>query len=154
MTNSNHRADVPLPDDLAALEKALAERSTPGPARGLREQVMAAVGRELKQRGQGNGRRPLWQWLAASAAAVLVAVNFSTSVINNMDLRLAKNARPIEIDAAARQLQALAPGLSPEDARRHAFLLGAGARVTPAPYGRPTLDQFLQPRDRESWDMH
>jgi hypothetical protein len=154
MTLSNHQANAPLPDDLAALERALAERPTSSPARGLREQVMAAVRIELCQRGHRNGRRQLWQWLAASAAAVLVAVNFSTSVINNMDWRLAKRAEPVAIDAAARQLQALAPGLSPEDARRHAFLLGAGARTAPAPYGRPTLDQFLQQRERESWDMH
>lgn len=152
MTHLNHQPDVPLPDDLAALERALAERSAPDPAPTLRKQAMAAVRRELG--GQRNGRQPLWRWLAASAAAVLVAMNFSTSVINNMDWRLARSAEPVGVDAAARQLQALAPGLSPADARRHALLLGAAARTAPAPYGRPTLDQFLQPRERKSWDTH
>jgi len=154
MTHSNHRLDAALPEDLAAVERALIERSEAPVPRDFRERVMAAVRHELTRPVPRNGRRALWKWLAASAAAVLIAVNFSTSVINNMDWRLATSASSIEIDLAARQLQGLAPGLSPEDARRHAMLLDAGARAAPAPYGRPSLDHFLQQRERESWDMH
>ena len=138
MSPSDNGAEFGLPADLAALERQLAERGRTTPPE-LRQRVLAAIRREFNARDCGN-RRPLrWQWLAASAAAVLVAINFAASVINNMDWRLAEGVVSGEIAAAIQRVQALAPELSPHEVRRQSLLLRAGARAAPAPYGRSTL---------------
>ena len=154
MTPSPNGADLRLPDDLAALERRLAERIPAATPTGLRERVLAAVRRELPTHDQGNHRRLGWRWLAGSAAAVLVALNFSNSIVNNMDWRLTECIETVEIAAAVQRVHALAPELSPQDARRHALLLRAGAHAAPAPHGSSSLVRILQQREHESWDMH
>jgi hypothetical protein len=142
--------DFPLRDDLAALERQLALRTMPEPT-GLRGKTLAAVRSEL---ARPYAVRLGWRWLAGAAAAVLVGVNFSTSVIHGMDWRLAGGIGPGEVAATARQMQLLAPELPPREALRQAVLLKAGSRGVPAPAGPASLDRVLQQRERETWDTH
>jgi hypothetical protein len=139
MSPSDNGAEFGLPADLAGLERQLAERSRGTAPPELRQRVLAALRRESSKLDNRN-RRPLrWQWLAASAAAVLVAINFAASVINNMDWRLAEGVASGEIAGAIERVRALAPELSSHEVRRQALLLRAGTRAAPAPYGRSAL---------------
>jgi hypothetical protein len=64
----------PLPEELAALERALVESSSTEPPAELRGRVLAATSGALGRSPNGVMGRP-WRWLAV-AAAVLVWLNF------------------------------------------------------------------------------
>src|SRR5437899_3289257 len=94
----------PFPDDLAELEGRLARRLPEPP--GLRARVLAAVRRELRP-------QPYWRFAVAVAAAVLVWINFSTSLINSMDWHLNVGVDRGDLDKAARRLAELMPDMPP-----------------------------------------
>jgi len=73
-----------------------------------------------------------WQ-LAALAAAVLLAINFSMSVANDADFHLQARTERASVTATAAELRRLAPELSEDEALRHALVLWAGAATVAAP---------------------
>jgi hypothetical protein len=137
-----------LPPELAALERALAAPG-PLPGAGMRQRVLAAVGRELAQHphastlegGTHTGSAPTvpqamptWQYLAALAACVLLALN--ASVVFNT------SGRTIETPAAAIVLTA--------DDLKLAAELGLSERelrlsFLAAPVGRPVPTAAYRP---------
>src|SRR5688572_14666561 len=117
-----------LPPDLAALERELAARDRPGPSAPLRGRVLAAVARELRR----GGRRPAWRPAWAAAAALLWA-NFSMSVANNTDWRLAGGPDGARLEATAGRIRALAPELPEREIYRQALAAQARSRLAPAP---------------------
>lgn len=155
MSHSRDNNETSWPADLADLERRLADRVRQEPAPNLRRSVRAAVARELDRHVGEMAKRLRWRRLAAAAAVVLVWLNFSTSVVNNMDWRFRGDNGRTQIAAAARHVSELAPELSKHDALRQAMLLEAGLRAAPAPYGRASLDRFLKNQQKElgSWDI-
>jgi hypothetical protein len=136
-----------LPPDLLDLEHRLANRAGATPT-ALRARILAALGREASRPTPDSG----WRWLLATAALVLVALNFTMSVVANMDWRAARPLPAGDVEAAARQIQGLAPEMSRQDAYRQAIVLRAGARMAPGP--APSWQQVLKQKERTIWDMH
>jgi hypothetical protein len=145
-----------LPDDLAALERELSagQRTGDGDVRRgrvLRDRVLRAMARESGRRGPVSRR-----WLAAAAAAVLVWMNLSMSVVNNTDggLRrgmaqngLAQNGLAQNgLDRAEQRVLELAPELSGREARRQALIVLARARSTPSAVPVPPGFKLTQER--------
>jgi hypothetical protein len=149
-----NKDEASWPSNLVDLERLLADRIRQEPAPDLRQRVQAAVSRELDRQAGERTKRLRWRRLGAAAAVVLVWINFSTSLVNNMDWRFRGDNGGAEMAAAARHVRKLAPDLSEQDAMRQALLLQAGSRAAPAPYIRASLDRFLknQLREHESWD--
>jgi hypothetical protein len=139
--------------ELAALERRLAGRNAAAAPPGLRGRILAVVRRELSLRPEDVSEHGGWRWWAVAAAAVLLWVNFSMSVVNNIDWRLSGAVGRADIERGARRLQELMPDLPAGEAFRQALLLRAASQVAPAPHGRVSLDRVLQQRKRESWDM-
>ena len=138
-----------LPDDLSDLELELTRRRQPPPA-GLRNRVMAAVVRELNRPALGERRAGMWQFAAAVAAAMLLAVNLSMSVANNTEWGPARQIDQQKVAALARRIGGLAPQLPEREPVRQAWLLQSSLHVTPLPAARPSparlrLDQPREP---------
>ena len=149
MSNGTNN-EAPLPDDLAALERQLAERQKPHPPAHLRDRVLATVASELARLPHAEGIG--WGWVVGIAAAVLIGINFSASVVNNMDWHFADRLRRDDIAATARQVQQLVPEMSRGEAFRQALLLRAGAPIALGPVCQMSLHQLLHQRERQSWD--
>jgi hypothetical protein len=116
-----------LPPELRQLESALTS-SQPEPSPALRQRVLAAVGRELRSSPAAG----VW-WLAAGvAAAVLLAINFSISAINDMDFGLGGGIGD-DVGTTASQIHALLPDWPQRETRRQALLLAAGTCLVPGP---------------------
>jgi hypothetical protein len=145
--------ELPLADELALLERRLAGHPRMEPPPGLRERVMAALGEERSRLWAGFRGRLGWRWLAAGAAAVLLWLNFSMSVVNNMDWRLDGGPSGGDIERAAGLMSRALPELPEREAFRQALLLGAGSQVVPAPRLHASLHRILEERKREAWDM-
>lgn len=141
--------DAQLPDDLANLEGQLAARAQPGPAAGLRERVLVAVGRELRRPPVTAPEIDDWRFAAALAAAVLLWANLSMSVTlePSWSRMLAPEPETGRLEAAVAEERRLLPGLSEREAYRQAVLAQAGTRLTPMPNPRPTLAGLLSARD-------
>jgi hypothetical protein len=148
----NDGDDLSLPADLGALERRLATRSGPECPPELRHRILTAVTHELRRAPVGG--RPGWRWLVGAAAALLLGINFSTSVVSDMDWQFAERTRPEDIVATARRVQDLVPEMPEREVYRQALLLAAGGRTVPVPALRMSLDRLQKQRDRESWDMH
>jgi hypothetical protein len=116
-----------LPDDLADLERRLAQRHRPEPAGDLRRRVLAAV------RAAGSEGNGFWRFAAAVAAAALLAINLSMSVAADTDWHLGDTNPPPSAHAVARRLQEVLPDLPPDEARRQALLQAGRSRLTPTP---------------------
>ncbi|HEX4609925.1 MAG TPA: hypothetical protein VH092_17155, partial [Urbifossiella sp.] len=86
---------APLPPPLAALERELAARPGAAPPAGLRDRVLAAVGRELD-----TPPRPARRWWAGAAAAALLWANLSMSVANDAGWRTSPGPDPAAAAAA------------------------------------------------------
>jgi hypothetical protein len=145
-------ADEPaLPPELASLERRLLDRSRWSAAPGFRERLLAAVRHARAPLPQGESP---WYWLLATAALVLVALNFTMSVVNNMGWRAGHPSPAIDLEAAVRQIQFIVPDMTAHEARRQAIVLQAGARMVPGS-GMGNLEtQIIQRRERSLWDMH
>src|SRR5688500_11427477 len=113
-------SDSELPDDLAALEQALSARRGPDGGAELRSRVLRAMGGEARRRDLPW--RPLrkgGRYLAA-AAAVLLWINLSMSMVANTEWR-APVAADYDADRLAARIRALAPELSQRESRRQAL---------------------------------
>jgi hypothetical protein len=132
-----------LPDDLAGLERDLLAHAGDPPDASLRPRVLAAMREALRRE-----RRSPWR-LAAAAAAVLLWINFSMSAASNTTWRLDAGLDRDRIEAAARDIRALAPELSEREAYRQAL------RTSLQPAPAPASSTHRIPRRKEhTWDMH
>jgi hypothetical protein len=141
----------PLPPDLHALERALADRPRPGPSADLRDRVLAAIRAERPGPRADRPRTGFARFAAATAAAALLAINLSASVANDTDWHLRRPAGGPDVAAVADRLRELAPDVTEREALRQALLLRAGSGLTPAP--APTADGILWHKEPERWDM-
>jgi hypothetical protein len=102
----------------------------------LRHRVLDDVRSRLRHE-QSQSR---WQFAAAVAAAAMLWMNLSLSATQATDFGL-RPSRPSEsIETIARQIEQLAPDLSPREARRQAILLQAGSNLV----CYPDLSQNIQ----------
>jgi hypothetical protein len=121
----------PLPPELLALERELSARPQVEPSAELRSRVLAALSHERPTPRPGPVRDGFLRFAAATAAAVVVAINLSASLANNTDWR-----PPAAADDPAQvvdRLRAVDPDLSDTEARRQALVLRAAAGLAPAP---------------------
>jgi hypothetical protein len=133
----------PLPPELVELERELASRPQPTPPAELRARVLDAVGRERPTPRPEPARDGFARFAAATAAAMLLAVNLSASLANDTDWR----PRPAATDLGevADRLRALDPDMPDREARRQALVLRAAAGLTPAPVPNP--NRILRTRE-------
>jgi hypothetical protein len=145
--------DASLPEELGSLERRLAGLSRAEPPSDLRGRVLAAVEHERSRFEGASSGLSDWRWVLAGAAAVLLWLNFSMSVVNNLDWHFGGELERGDVEQTVRQMKQLVPDLPEREAFRQALLLRAGSQVTAAPYFQASLDQVLKQRERESWDM-
>jgi hypothetical protein len=139
--------DPQLPDDLANLQRQLTSQSQLEPGAGLRDRVLAAVGRELRRPPETAPGMGDWRFVAALAAAVLLWANLSMSVTLDSSGGRPGAPEPGRLDAAVAEARRLLPELSEREAYRQAVLARAGTRLTPMPNPRPTLAGLLSAGD-------
>jgi hypothetical protein len=120
-----------LPDDLAELESRLAGRPRLEPGATFRDRLLAAVGQELQDVGAVPGWRSSWQFAAAVAAAVVLWANFSMSVANDTNWRLAGDPESVDTKTLAAELRKLFPDMSEQEVNRQALVLQSGTRLPP-----------------------
>jgi hypothetical protein len=145
-----------LPAELAEMEKSLREAlaGVPGqlgpPGVGLRVRVLAAVRGELRA-----ARRGAFLWfLVGTAAAALLWVNLSMSLVNNTwPVVAAPGAGGVKEMAA--QMRTLMPELSAGEARREAAAALARTRLAPAgPLPVPVYSSHSTHARNKPWDTH
>jgi len=124
-------SDNSLPSELRALEDALVQRTRQHPSPELRERVLDEVRLAVQTQTRTNTRRgDAWQFAAAVAGAVLLWMNLSMSATQATDFgfrRSLSNGAGESVEAIARQIQEIAPELTPAEARRQAVLMQCGA---------------------------
>jgi hypothetical protein len=105
----------------------------------LRDRVLQAIEAELVLAAPSLAESPRARsggWLsfaAATAATVLVWVNLSLSAANATSYDLRLSAGPHALDEATRQIRAVLPEMSEQEARRYAVILQGGADLVPCP---------------------
>jgi hypothetical protein len=139
-----------LPPDLDALEQELYAHARPGPEPTLRSRVLAAVRRELDQ----DERRPAWRFAVATAAAVLLWINFSMSISNDMNWPLVGGLDEERLESSAARIRALDPELSEREARRQALVAQAHFRSAPGPSLGGDPNRILRGKERRKWDTY
>jgi hypothetical protein len=115
--------------ELQELERALAGRPLPGPSAHLRQKVLGGVRRRVPP----ERARARWRFAVAAAAGALVWLNLSLAAARVTDFGLRLNGPGESIETACRQIERLVPELSPQESRRQAILLRAGAALVPCP---------------------
>jgi hypothetical protein len=104
---------------------------------------------ELRRAEAGVTRGGFWQFAAVVAAGMLLAINLSMSVANDMDWCLASGIDSERVAATASRIHELVPDLSEQEAYRQALVFQAAAQVPPLPDCKPSLNSMLQGRPRE-----
>jgi hypothetical protein len=133
-----------LPDDLADLEQRLARRRRHAPGEALGPRVLAAVARELNQTAPDNALRSFWRFAVGVAAAMLLCLNLSMSVANDMDWPLAGDVDTASIAASADRIRRVLPDLPEGEADRQARLAHFASHVPPLPDIKPSLRDALR----------
>lgn len=141
-----------LPPELLALERELTDHPRPEVPTGLRARVLATASREVSRLSVDRERRDLGRFVAATAAAVLLAINLSASVASNTRWHLRPPPAGTDVADAARRIRGLAPEVSEREALRQALLLRAAAGLAPCPV--PTADLKHWNKEPERWRMH
>jgi hypothetical protein len=118
-----------LPEDLADLERRLAERPRVEPGAGFRHRLSVAVRQELQKAGALPVRTSGWQFAAAVAAIVVLWANFSMSAANDTNWRLAGDPESVDTKALAAELRKLFPDMSEEEISRQALVIQGGSRL-------------------------
>jgi len=139
-----------LPPDLAALERELMARDRPSPPSALRQRVLDGVRRDHRR----PPRLPAWQFAAAVAAALLLGINLSVSVANNLSGHLADGLDKERLDAEAERLRGLVPELSDQEVYRQALLAQGAAQLLAAPVPSSSPESLLRHKDFQLWDTH
>jgi cytochrome c-type biogenesis protein CcmH/NrfG len=123
--------ELPLSDELLAVERALAELPLHEPSAGLRVRVLASI-REQKELApfvSANARA--WAFIVGLAAAIAVWANLSFSALN-YGVSMAAPLPTAELDRQAEFLHELASDFSHDDIRRQIARMQAGLRSSPA----------------------
>jgi hypothetical protein len=132
-----------LPPDLAEMELQLQQRPRQEPAEGFRRRVLAAVERTVRDEVSLSSHS-FWRFAAATAAAMLLAINFSMSAANDTNWQLAAPFSSEGVERNAEQIHLLLPETSEREARRSGLLLQARARSAPAPRVRLGSGRFVR----------
>jgi hypothetical protein len=138
-----------LPPDLAAFEQRLTGQDRPEPGPALRQRVLESVREELGS--PTTVRPPLGWFLGATAAAALLWINFSMSVVNNMDFSFADRLEPALVEETADRIRTLVPELPEDEVYRQALLAQRAARPAPGPVPRASLDSLLRQKEMQQW---
>jgi hypothetical protein len=142
--------DDPLPPELLTLERELTDRPWSGPPAELRSRVLAAVAAGRPSPRLPPARVGFAGFVAATAAAALLAINLSASVANDSGLSVARYGGGAVVAETADHVRALDPDASDRDALRQAIVLHAVANITPAPVPN---ERHLRNKDTDRWDM-
>ncbi|NLF30257.1 MAG: hypothetical protein GX591_05125 [Planctomycetes bacterium] len=128
-----------LPDDLAAIERAL--RCGPEPDAALGGRVLERVGGELRR----ARRLAFRQYAAGVAAAVLLVMNLSLSLTAGH--RPAVREGPARAACLAEQVRRMDLDLAEDEIDRQCLLMAAGGRLLPLarPCGPPAGEAFSLP---------
>ena len=94
-----------LPPDLLALKRELASRALPEPPAELRSRVLMLVGLEWPSPRPSLSRDRFVRFVAAVAAAALLAINLSASVANDTDWFAAAPTDRADVAAIAAHLR-------------------------------------------------
>jgi hypothetical protein len=137
----------PLPPDLLALERDLADRPRPEPSAELRGRVVAAARRERHRPARAGFPR----FAAAVAAAALVAINLSASVANDTDWGLRRPPDRRAVGDTADRIRELAPDLPDREVVRQMLLLNAAVNLVPAPAPAPPVDGAFWNKESDRW---
>jgi hypothetical protein len=137
--------DMQLPSDLEQLERDLAERWLPAASSNLRERVLT----DLRTRLRAERSRSRWQFALAVAATVLLWMNLSMSATQATDFGFHPGEPAESVETIAKQIEQLVPELSPEDARREAILLRAGASLICLPDLSRSVEYHARPQAPE-----
>jgi hypothetical protein len=137
-----------LPPDLLALEHRLADLARPQPSPELGPRVLAAVRDVLGERPRPTG----WGFWAAVAAALLLGINLSMSLVADTDWDLAPGAEPGR-QAAEDWLRELAPDLPDSEIRRQRLLVRAGADLAPIVPLNLNRQPIPPGEERDRWDV-
>ena len=143
----------PLPPELRALERELAARPRPEPPADLRSRVLSAVMVERPSPRPTPAQGGFGWFVAATAAAVLLAINLSASVANDTGWCIARSDPGADVAETTSRVRALDPDTSHRDAVRQAILLHTAAGLTPAPVPAPAADRRFWNKDADRWDM-
>jgi hypothetical protein len=133
------------------LERMLAARTPLEPDPRFRQRVLTAMRAELHLPVAPTSPRSLWQLAALTAAALLLAVNFSMSVAGDADFRLAARTSPDQVTATANRLRGLYPELSEDEARRTALVLRAGSESVTVPEPRSFSTRHTPEKEPRQW---
>ncbi len=145
-------ASPDLPPDLAAFEQQLLARERPAPEPVLRQRVLETLRQELHPPTPPGSS--FWWTLAATAAGVLLWINFSMSVINNMDWHFAGRPNPAQVEETAERICALLPELPETEVYRQALLLQPATRPAPGPNPSAALDSLVRRKEQQQWVTH
>jgi hypothetical protein len=143
-----------LPPELADLERELLGRPRPETGVAFRRRVLAAVRSELSRRKVCWSEHIPWGFMAGTAAAALLWVNFSMSVANDTAWRFSAPPELGGLDAAAGRIHDLAPELPEREAYRQALLLRLSLSSTPLPAVSASPDpRLLLIQEFQAWRM-
>jgi hypothetical protein len=119
---------------------------------------LQSAGETTQQAGspapQLAARNGFARFAAATAAAVLLAINLSVSVANDTDWRLRPSPLGPDVADLTEQIRTLAPDVPDGEARRQALLLRAGATLVPAPVPHPPADRTFWNKEPDRWATH
>jgi hypothetical protein len=121
-----------LPNELAAIERALAGRHLANPPRELRARVLDSIRQQQAASWPASGpsQQGWWTFVTSIAAAVAIWANLSFSALA-FGVRSNGPSASHSIDHDAALLHELIPDLTLEDARLQAVRLSAGLRASP-----------------------
>lgn len=118
--------EYPLSPEFESLAARLRELPAIAAPPGLRERVLERVATEL----QRTRRIDCWMYAGGMAAAVVLWINLSWIASRETSFAVPS---PQTIDARARQIEQLVPGITSREAQRHAFVIDGGRRLAVSP---------------------
>lgn len=119
--------DYPLPSELRRIEQLLSARPLPRHSENMKERFLSDARSELR-RQKGRAR---WAFAASMAASVLVWLNLSISASQATDYGISLQSPQQSVEEIAGEIRQLLPDISPQEAKRQAVLLRAGADAIP-----------------------
>jgi hypothetical protein len=142
-----------LPEDLAELESRLAGRPRLEPGTTFRDRLLAAVRQELQDGIAVPGWAASWQFAAAVAAIVVLWANFSMSIANDTNWRLAADPESVDTKALAAELRKLFPDMSEQEANRQALVVQGRSPLPAAIDARAAALLQRSVRQRQASDL-
>jgi hypothetical protein len=121
--------NFPLPPELQRIEQLLTARPPLLPSSRLKDNFLCSLQVELRR----EQTRARWAFAVAMAAIVLLWLNLSLSATQATDYGITLHCRQQSAEGIAEEIRLLLPDLTPQEAKRQAVLLWAGADVVPCP---------------------